>query len=116
VKGVPRSLAGAASPGRGASLRLLAYLALACLAGYIYAYASGRAGVPIRSDAFSYYVYLPAWALYQDPSLQAVADDCNHPLALHAAVGERASDRRSDHDRAVLRDRARVDTLDESHA
>ena len=45
-------------------------------AGYVYAYASGRAGTPIRSDAFSYYVYLPAWAIYHDPSLQAVADDC----------------------------------------
>jgi len=56
--------------------RWLAAAAIACLAGYIYAYASGRAGMPIRSDAFSYYVYLPAWALYQDPSLQAVADDC----------------------------------------
>jgi hypothetical protein len=56
--------------------RLLACSALACLAGYIYAYASGRAGVPIRSDAYSYYVYLPSWALYHDPSLQAVADDC----------------------------------------
>ena len=61
VKGLPRWLAGAA---------------IACLAGYVYAYASGRAGTPIRSDAFSYYVYLPAWALHHDPSLQAVADDC----------------------------------------
>lgn len=57
-------------------MKLLAAAAIACLAGYIYAFASGRAGAPIRSDAFSYYVYLPAWALYQDPSLQAVADDC----------------------------------------
>ena len=57
-------------------MKILAGAAIACLAGYIYAYASGRAGVPIRSDAFSYYVYLPAWALYHDPSLQAVADDC----------------------------------------
>jgi hypothetical protein len=57
-------------------VKLLAGAAIACLAGYIYGYASGRAGAPIRSDAFSYYVYLPAWALYQDPSLQAVADDC----------------------------------------
>jgi hypothetical protein len=56
--------------------RALALAAAACLAGYVYAYASGRAGMPIRSDAFSYYVYLPAWALYHDPSLQAVADDC----------------------------------------
>ena len=56
--------------------RVLALAAAACLAGYVYAYTSGRAGSPIRSDAFSYYVYLPAWALYQDVSLQAVADDC----------------------------------------
>ena len=56
--------------------RLVAVAALACLTGYVYAYASGRAGVPIRSDAFSYYVYLPAWLLYHDPSLQSVADDC----------------------------------------
>ncbi len=50
--------------------------AAACLAGYVYAYASGRAGTPVRSDAFSYYVYLPSWVLYHDPSLQAAADDC----------------------------------------
>ena len=56
--------------------RVLALAAAACLAGYVYAYTSGRAGAPIRSDAFSYYVYLPAWALYHDVSLQAVADDC----------------------------------------
>jgi hypothetical protein len=56
--------------------RVLALAAAACLAGYTYAYTSGRAGSPIRSDAFSYYVYLPAWALYHDVSLQAVADDC----------------------------------------
>ena len=56
--------------------RFIALAVIACLAGYIYAYGSGRAGSPIRSDGFSYYVYLPAWALYHDPSLQAVADDC----------------------------------------
>jgi hypothetical protein len=54
----------------------LGLAAAACLAGYIYAYSSGRAGTPIRSDAFSYFVYLPSWILYRDPSLQAVADDC----------------------------------------
>ena len=61
---------------RVAAPRLLAFAAIACLIGYVYAYASGSAGMPIRSDAFSYYVYLPAWALHHDPSLQAVADDC----------------------------------------
>lgn len=65
-----------ASLARFATPRALAFAATACLAGYIYAYTSGQAGVPIRSDAFSYYVYLPAWALHHDPSLQAVADDC----------------------------------------
>jgi hypothetical protein len=50
--------------------------AVLCLAGYVYAYTAGRAGTPIRSDAFSYYVYLPAWFLHHDPSLAAVADDC----------------------------------------
>jgi hypothetical protein len=50
--------------------------ALACLAGYVYVYASGRQDTPVRSDAFSYYVYLPSWLLYHDPTLQSVADDC----------------------------------------
>ena len=57
-------------------LRLVAFAAVACLAGYVYAYTEGRAGTPIRSDAYSYYVYLPAWFLYHDPSLEAVAADC----------------------------------------
>jgi hypothetical protein len=57
-------------------VKFVSAAAIACLAGYVYAYASGRAGVPIRSDAVSYYVYLPAFALHQDASLQAVADDC----------------------------------------
>lgn len=57
-------------------LRVLWLAGLVCLGGYVYAYTAGRAGTPIRSDAFSYYVYLPAWLLYQDPSLDAVADDC----------------------------------------
>jgi hypothetical protein len=50
--------------------------ALACLAGYVYVYASGRQDTPVRSDAFSYYVYLPSWLLFHDPTLQSVADDC----------------------------------------
>src|SRR4051812_45491806 len=46
------------------------------LAAYLAIFTLGRAGTPIRSDAFSYYVYLPSWMLYQDATLQAVADDC----------------------------------------
>jgi hypothetical protein len=47
-----------------------------CLAAYVFVFATGRAGPPVRSDGFSYYVYLPSWFLYHDASLQKVADDC----------------------------------------
>jgi hypothetical protein len=56
--------------------RLLLLGAAACLAGYVHAYTGGIAGTPIRSDAFSYFVYLPSWLLYHDVRLQSVADDC----------------------------------------
>jgi hypothetical protein len=46
------------------------------LAAYVFVFATGRAGPPIRSDGFSYYVYLPSWILYHDATLQRVADDC----------------------------------------
>ena len=42
----------------------------------MFVYAGGRAGPPIRSDGFSYYVYLPSWFIYGDATLSAVADDC----------------------------------------
>jgi hypothetical protein len=47
-----------------------------CLTGYVFVYADGRAGDPIRSDGFSYYVYLPSWFLFHDTTLSAVARDC----------------------------------------
>ncbi len=47
-----------------------------CLLGYVFVYASGRAENPIRSDGFSYYVYLPSWFLFHDTTLSAVARDC----------------------------------------
>jgi hypothetical protein len=50
--------------------------AVLCLAGYVFVYAGGRAGNPIRSDGFSYYVYLPSWFLFHDTTLSAVARDC----------------------------------------
>lgn len=56
--------------------RFIVITAVACLTGYVYVYASGRQQTPVRSDAFSYYVYLPSWLLYHDASLQPVADDC----------------------------------------
>jgi hypothetical protein len=46
------------------------------LAGYVVVYANRLVDAPIRSDAYSYYVYLPSWFLYGDPSLDAVARDC----------------------------------------
>jgi hypothetical protein len=56
--------------------RLLAFFAAACVAGYVHAYTGAIAGTPIRSDAYSYFVYLPSWLIYHDATLQAVADDC----------------------------------------
>ncbi len=50
--------------------------ALLCAAAYVFVYGTGRANPPIRSDGYSYYVYLPAWFIYGDPSLTAVARDC----------------------------------------
>jgi len=47
-----------------------------CLLGYTFVYATGRADRPIRSDGFSYYVYLPSWFLFHDTTLSAVARDC----------------------------------------
>jgi hypothetical protein len=56
--------------------RLVLAATLVCVAGYIYVYSRSLAGPPIRSDAFSYYVYLPSWLLHHDPSLDSVARDC----------------------------------------
>jgi hypothetical protein len=49
---------------------------LACLAAYVFVYSTGRADLPIRSDGFSYYVYLPSWFIFHDPTLVSVARDC----------------------------------------
>ena len=56
--------------------RVLLAAALLAAAGYVFVYATARADPPIRSDGFSYYVYLPSWFLYHDASLGAVARDC----------------------------------------
>src|SRR6476659_5790101 len=66
-----------ASRASGAQSRwTLAAAACLCLAGYVFVYATGRAGPPIRSDGFSYYVYLPSWFIFHDPTLAATARDC----------------------------------------
>lgn len=54
----------------------MALSAALCVAGYIWVYAGGLADLPIRSDGFSYYVYLPSWFLFHDTTLAAVARDC----------------------------------------
>ena len=54
----------------------VAAAATACLAGYLFVYSTGRASEPIRSDGFSYYVYLPSWFLFHDTTLASVARDC----------------------------------------
>ena len=58
------------------SKRALLAAAVLCVAGYSFIYGTGRASHPIRSDGYSYYVYLPAWIIYGDASLNAVARDC----------------------------------------
>ena len=50
--------------------------ALLSLTGYVFVYAAHKADPPIRSDGFSYYVYLPSWLLFHDTTLREVALDC----------------------------------------
>ena len=61
---------------RMSSKRAVLAAALICAAAYVFIYATGRANPPVRSDGYSYYVYLPAWFIYGDPSLASVARDC----------------------------------------
>jgi hypothetical protein len=58
------------------SKRVVLAAAMLCAAAYVFVYATGRAGPPIRSDGYSYYVYLPAWFIHHDASLASVARDC----------------------------------------
>ena len=51
-------------------------IAALCIAGYVIVYQTTAAGQPIRSDGFSYYVYLPSWFIYGDSTLDSVARDC----------------------------------------
>jgi hypothetical protein len=58
------------------SKAVVAAAAVLGLAAYLFIYSTDRADKPIRSDGFSYYVYLPAWFIFHDPSLRAVSRDC----------------------------------------
>jgi hypothetical protein len=66
---------GAARPQRAAVYAAATTGVLAVLA-YAWIYGSGLAPTPVRSDAVSYYVYLPAVFIHGDPSLTALAADC----------------------------------------
>ena len=66
---------GAARPQRAAVYAAVATGILAVLA-YAWIYGRELASTPVRSDAVSYYVYLPAVFIHGDPSLAALADDC----------------------------------------
>ena len=82
------------------------------------------ADLPIRSDGFSYYVYLPSWFLFGDPTLAAVARDCcggefpEYTAIIRWPETRRwvnaHPDRRGDHAVAGFCRRAPADTLDQS--
>ena len=53
----------------------VAATAVVAVAAYIAIYTFSFADAPIRSDGYSYYVYLPATFIYGDPSLEALSRD-----------------------------------------
>lgn len=53
----------------------VAVTAVAAVAGYIWIYTRLDVPAAIRSDGYSYYVYLPSWFIYKDVSLAALARD-----------------------------------------
>ena len=53
----------------------VAVTAVVAVAAYSVVYLRAYADAPIRSDGYSYYVYLPATLLYHDPSLDALSRD-----------------------------------------
>ncbi len=54
---------------------VVAFVAVVAVAAYALIYARGWADAPIRSDGYSYYVYLPSAVIYHDLSLDALARD-----------------------------------------
>jgi hypothetical protein len=59
-----------------AGARLVLFVAAAACVAYIAIYAGGLAWPPIRSDGFSYYVYLPSWFIFHDPTFETLSRDC----------------------------------------
>ncbi len=53
----------------------VAIVAVAAIGAYVAIYARGWADAPIRSDGYSYYVYLPSVFIYHDVSLDTLSQD-----------------------------------------
>jgi hypothetical protein len=56
--------------------RFVALTAVAAVVSYVGIYSRAAAPYPIRSDGFSYYIYLPSWFLFHDSTLESAAVDC----------------------------------------
>ena len=61
---------------RRALAAFVPFAAVSALVSFVLICANGWAWPPIRSDGWSYHVYLPAWFVFHDPSLEAIARDC----------------------------------------
>jgi len=75
----------------------------------VFVYSAGRATTLIRSDGFSYYVYLPSWFLFHDTTLRELAR--HRPATIEAlrhiyGVGARKADDLGEAVLAVIRDHA----------
>jgi hypothetical protein len=53
----------------------VAATAIIALIAYAGLFGSLGGAAPIKSDGYSYYVYLPSWFIYKDASLEALAND-----------------------------------------
>lgn len=56
--------------------RFVWFAAVTAFAGYVLVYALGLTWPPIRSDGVGYYMYLPAWFIHHDPTLERTAAEC----------------------------------------
>jgi hypothetical protein len=56
--------------------RFVSITAALALAAYVLIQTVPLSGAPIRADGYSYYVYLPSWFIYADPTLEGPARDC----------------------------------------
>jgi hypothetical protein len=55
--------------------RFVLITAVLAIVSYVVLYTRPDAPAPIRSDGYSYYVYLPSWVLYRDVTLDGLALD-----------------------------------------